>query len=571
MLIKIAISIPAIKQENLNNEIEFITKSLLMTKEKVQIIGKSLKMQSALEKELLKNKIEQELKALAAKNPKTKIKLNEFISKNSFFKDIKYELIPLNTKEVLNKWFFVKTDAKNRVRPINFFRYNIQIKSLNKTLSVFIEERKLNPNHKSFELNLKKSLITKTLNHPSLKSSQTAIIRLAKDLNTNDILLEEDIKKRRKKYHFSMMSNAKNVPTGNLTIKQILEARDLSYPIKHTVNGTKKLIWVINLKDKLPKDGKNSLIIHSVDKKELENKNSYNILFLFPETFIAIFVSFLIIILLIRKILEGINKITATAKLANKGDITVRSNVKGENDIGILGESFDSMLDSFEYNINALDEKVEEKTKEIRASLAEKEILLREIHHRVKNNLALTIGLIELQEEEVEDDKIKGTLEDIKERIFTMELLHRKLYESKNLDNIPCKEYISDLVKSIAKSYDFANKVTLNLKIEDVKLTIDKALPCGIILNELVTNAFKYAFMDNNEHPKLELHISYQNDDFKMIFKDNGKGLENDFEKINQKTLGLKLINTIVKYQLYGDIKYKYDNGAKFIITSKIK
>ncbi len=160
------------------------------------------------------------------------------------------------------------------------------------------------------------------------------------------------------------------------------------------------------------------------------------ITFLLTETLIAVGLSFFIILLFIKRILKNIEKVTKTAIQVNQGKKNIRCNVKDEDDIGILGQAFDSMLDFFENSIKTLDKKVEEKTKEITKSLEEKELLLKEIHHRVKNNLALTIGLIELQEEEVKDEKTKKVLIDIQERIFTMELLHRKLYESSNINDI---------------------------------------------------------------------------------------------------------------------------------------
>ncbi|WP_330848607.1 sensor histidine kinase [Aliarcobacter butzleri] len=269
--------------------------------------------------------------------------------------------------------------------------------------------------------------------------------------------------------------------------------------------------------------------------------------------------------------INNINTLTKTAIKVNKGEKNIRSNVKGDDDIGILGESFDSMLDIFENNIKILDEKVEEKTKEITKSLEEKEILLKEIHHRVKNNLALTISLIELQEEEIEDEKTKKVLVDIQERIYTMELLHRKLYESTNLNKIPFKSYTLDLIKTISKTYDKDEKVKIETSIENIDLNIETAMPYGIILNELITNCFKYAFK-NQDEPKLEITISKKNnEEISLILKDNGKGLSKDFSKLCNETLGLRLINMIVNFQLMGKVIYEFDNGAKFTILGKIK
>jgi two-component sensor histidine kinase len=208
--------------------------------------------------------------------------------------------------------------------------------------------------------------------------------------------------------------------------------------------------------------------------------------------------------------------------------------------------------------------------KQLSKSLEEKETLLKEVHHRVKNNLALTISLIELQEEEIKDIKTKKTLNEIQERIFTMELLHRKLYESEDLNKISFKDYIEDLINSIKISYDKGDEVLINPQIEEIFLTIENAMPYGLILNELITNAFKYAFLDVF-NPTIYIKITKTNNILTLIIKDNGKGLKKDFKSLSDETLGLKLVNNIVKLQLQGEITYSFENGAKFFIEGKIK
>ena len=143
------------------------------------------------------------------------------------------------------------------------------------------------------------------------------------------------------------------------------------------------------------------------------------------------------------------------------------------------------MLDSFENNIKNLDLIVEEKTQRIQSSLKEKDVLLKEIHHRVKNNLALTISLIKLQQEEIGDTKAQKALIDIQERIYTMELLHRKLYESPNLNQINFKEYIINLINNISIAYMNKEDFKIHTKIDDIYLSIEKSMPCGLILNEI--------------------------------------------------------------------------------------
>ena len=152
-----------------------------------------------------------------------------------------------------------------------------------------------------------------------------------------------------------------------------------------------------------------------------------------------------------------------------------------------------------------------------------------------------------------------------------MELLHRKLYESTNLSEISLKNYINDLVQTISKTHNSYEKIDLEMKVEDINLSIETAMPYGLILNELLTNAFKYAFT-NQKNPKLEIYIlKNNNEEIELIVKDNGKGLQKEFSKISNETLGLRLINMIVKFQLMGTITYSYENGAKFLIKSNFK
>ncbi|MGB3750993.1 MAG: sensor histidine kinase [Arcobacteraceae bacterium] len=249
------------------------------------------------------------------------------------------------------------------------------------------------------------------------------------------------------------------------------------------------------------------------------------VMFLSPETFLAILINFILIFFICKKILK---------------------------------------------NMKVLDIKVSQKTEQLEKSLLEKEILLKEIHHRVKNNLTLTISLLELQEEEITDEKTKKVLVDIQERIYTMELLHRKLYESTDLNQISFKNYVHDLTDTIAKSYDCENKVVMDIKMQEIYLSIETAMSYGLLLNELITNAFKYAFKDN-KNPIFEIRVTQNEEDIILIVKDNGEGLQKNFDEICNDTLGLKLINMIVRYQLFGTIDYEYEKGAKFTITAPLK
>lgn len=287
-----------------------------------------------------------------------------------------------------------------------------------------------------------------------------------------------------------------------------------------------------------------------------------------PAAFLAFFVAVILGFFVFKRLFKSINVLTTTASEVNKGNITLRSKISGIDDIAILGSTFDKMLDSIEENINNLDKKVEEKTKELSGSLEEKEVLLKEIHHRVKNNLAMTINLIKLQKSKIEDEKTKDILVDIQERIFTMELLHRKLYESKDLNSIPFKKYVEELCSDLNKTYSNSRDIKITCDIEDININIEYALPCGIIITESLTNAYKYAFEGNTG----EISISFKKNknNCNLIIKDNGKGLPKDIDINKTKSLGLRLVSSITKGQLHGNFEYKYEKGSSFTISFSI-
>ncbi len=136
--------------------------------------------------------------------------------------------------------------------------------------------------------------------------------------------------------------------------------------------------------------------------------------------------------------------------------------------------------------------------KQIIASLNEKEVLLREIHHRVKNNMQIVSSLLWLQSEHVKDKKDLEIFKDSQNRIMSMSLVHEKLYRSKDLSGIDINEYITDLANDLLQSYGVrAGTIEININVGNVSLGIDSSIPCGLIINELVTNSLKYAFPES--------------------------------------------------------------------------
>jgi len=211
---------------------------------------------------------------------------------------------------------------------------------------------------------------------------------------------------------------------------------------------------------------------------------------------------------------------------------------------------------------------------QIRNSLEEKEVLLKEIHHRVKNNLQVISSLLYLQSENVEDQDTLEALKDSRNRVKSMALIHEKLYRSKDLARIDFAEYIHNLTGFLTTSYsDKAKKVTIQANINGVSLDINTAIPCGLIINELVSNSLKYAFPDDR---KGNITIDFHPDNgqesggqLNLVVDDNGVGLPQNINVHNTESLGLQLVNTLVQ-QLNGTVQLFRGEGTRFVIRFKL-
>lgn len=190
----------------------------------------------------------------------------------------------------------------------------------------------------------------------------------------------------------------------------------------------------------------------------------------------------------------------------------------------------------------------------------QKGLLLKEIHHRVKNNLQLVKSLLNLQSKQLTDETLKGVFEESKARIEAMALLHKKLYQNEDLSIINFNTYISELIEIFGKLDGNYARVKIVTDIPNTWLDIDTAVPLGLMVSELITNSFKYAFVDN-EHPELNITLIQNSDgSFTLIHSDNGPGLPADFNWKQTTSLGLRLIKSLSK-QLLGTINYEYRNG----------
>jgi PAS domain S-box-containing protein len=207
---------------------------------------------------------------------------------------------------------------------------------------------------------------------------------------------------------------------------------------------------------------------------------------------------------------------------------------------------------------------------QLKVSLQEKEVLLQELYHRTKNNMNVIISLLQLQATHIKDNELRLAFVEAQNRIRSMALVHQKLYQSKNLSNINLQEYISDLANFLLHSYKIsANRIKIIEDLEPVPVVIDTAIPCGLILNELITNSLKHAFPgDRAGEIKISLH---KNSDEKITLEvaDNGVGLATDFDPQQAGTLGLRTIFRLTEYQLRGKVTYNTESGTAYRITFK--
>ncbi|AUB57493.1 MULTISPECIES: histidine kinase dimerization/phosphoacceptor domain -containing protein [Methanobacterium] len=206
--------------------------------------------------------------------------------------------------------------------------------------------------------------------------------------------------------------------------------------------------------------------------------------------------------------------------------------------------------------------------KKLKKSLKEKEILLKEIHHRVKNNLMIISSLLNLQSHYIKDKEALDVFRESQNRAKSMALIHERLYQSTDLKNIDFGDYIRSLTTDLYHSMvSDPGRVNLDLDLEDVKIDINTVVPLGLIVNELVTNSMKYAFPDDEcGHIKVELHHEHEN--VVLRVSDNGVGFPRDVDYKNTNSLGLQLVNNLI-IQIDGELELDNNQGTTFTIRFK--
>ncbi|MDT7831220.1 sensor histidine kinase [Flavobacteriaceae bacterium S356] len=233
--------------------------------------------------------------------------------------------------------------------------------------------------------------------------------------------------------------------------------------------------------------------------------------------------------------------------------------------IGIVGLTL-ILIGAFLFIRKIISQKnqIEKEEQKVAESLVEKELLLKEIHHRVKNNLQIVYGLIHKQSRSSDDEKFKSLMEDSQNRIKSMAMIHQKLYQNNSFKEVDMKSYITELIKDIDATFKNRNqKIHTKVKMAVTKFHMDIAIPLGLILNELLTNTYKHAF--NNSDGNVFVSIEKKEGLHEIKVKDDGIGIPNDLEIENSSSLGMSLIAGLCQ-QMKATFNYKNSNGSEFTI-----
>ena len=197
----------------------------------------------------------------------------------------------------------------------------------------------------------------------------------------------------------------------------------------------------------------------------------------------------------------------------------------------------------------------------LKKSISEKDVLLKEIHHRVKNNLQIISSLLRLQSRKLQDESAQIAINESEQRISSIALLHELLYQSQDLSNVNVHEYFEKLASHISRSTGISNKVDFEIDCEKIILGLDYIIPCGLIVNELVTNSLKHG-INSTENAKISISLKHCSEkQLSLEVKDNGIGYPSDFDFFKSETLGVRLVKNLTQ-QLDGNLEHFNDSGA---------
>ena len=279
---------------------------------------------------------------------------------------------------------------------------------------------------------------------------------------------------------------------------------------------------------------------------------------------------------------KPIRMLTSVAQDIGGGKLHTQVPVGGAREVRQLGQTLEQMRVELQAFYVRLEQRVEQRTQElatandelkreiterelaedrIKASLDEKEVLLREINHRVKNNLQIISSLLNLQSRGIQDEKALRSFEVSQERIRAMALIHEKFYRSDDLAKIDFGEFISSLAADLGNTYGLGQqRIELKIDAEEILLGVDTAIPCGLIVNELVSNSLKHAFQ-GRERGEISIRLRTEESQHTMVVKDNGVGFPPDFDIAQVDSLGLTIVKALAN-QMGGQVTLLSKDGA---------
>ena len=254
-------------------------------------------------------------------------------------------------------------------------------------------------------------------------------------------------------------------------------------------------------------------------------------------------------------------------ELLNAQKIASDSLIKQKNRtiaIGAVGLALISLLSFLLYRVL---QNVNTQKSKLAQALNDKELLIKEIHHRVKNNLQLVSSLLSMQSRTIKDPSVAGAIEDGKSRVRSMALIHQDLYQNNNLKGVNVNSYLDDLTQELFNTYNInADQVRLEMEIEELDLDVDTIIPLGLIINELITNSLKYAF-PNGQSGVLKVRLFKNEEELILEISDNGIGYDVNVAK-EKKSFGTKLIHALSR-QLDGEMKVISEDGTRIQISFK--
>lgn len=257
------------------------------------------------------------------------------------------------------------------------------------------------------------------------------------------------------------------------------------------------------------------------------------------------------------------NLIDTANRVAMSRDYSLRATKFADDDMGSLTDEFNDMLQRIQRRDAELEQRVAERTTELSDSLDEKVVLLKEVHHRVKNNLQIIASLLSLQANQIRDEDTLALFTNSENRVRAMASIHERLYLSDDLARIDLAGYIAALVDSLFESYSVdSHDVRLVTEVADVALDLDQAIPCGLMLNELVSNSLKYAFPDGRKG-ELRILLAREQGGYVLEVRDDGIGFPADIDFRETQSLGLQLITSLTQ-QLQGRIEMTNHHGTTF-------